>query len=346
MHISDALKAKGHNVFHVDPIMDVRLSPISIPQSLVPRRIGQIRNLVLRETIATKWYARKLREVAVRRCDKSCDLVLSTHDFLSPVVQDQLKRALGAQHALWFPDAISRFGKSFMLSGDYDFLFFKDPLVARRLRDEVGVPAHYLPECCNPLLHTLPESAEVDEVFDLGTAGNFHPARARALRKLSDAGYSLGVWGPPVAWWMKPLAKGIDVRPFVVGHDKARAFRSCRIVLNNVHPTEVDGTNVRTFEIAASGAFQIATYRPALDALFDTGTQLVTYQTLDELVEKSEFYLKRPDLRREIADQARERVLCDHTYSRRIDQMMSAMGLQPQERRPRRNSRKKESMLS
>ena len=59
---------------------------------------------------------------------KQPDLIIVTHDFFWPIEITRIKSNFNGIIILWFPDAITNFGKGFFLISDYDFLFFKDPL--------------------------------------------------------------------------------------------------------------------------------------------------------------------------------------------------------------------------
>ena len=327
LHISDTLNAMGHDVFHVDPSADVRLSPISLPKKLIPSSVLKVRELAIREMIASPRYEQSLVSAVLKACDSSCDLIISTHDFLSPRVLTRLKDILGTKVVLWFPDHIARFGRAMMMCGEYDYLFFKDPFIVQRLTDEIGLRGvRYLPECFRSDLHTLPQDEDVpEETIDIGTAGNLHPSRVGTLQRIAQCKYSLVVWGPDPPKWIRQKLKGIETRGFVANHDKARAFRSCRIVLNTIFPAEVYGVNVRTFEAAASGAFQICTSRDELSNLFRKN-EIVTYSSLDELIDKIDYFMPRFEERREIAEHARMRALSEHTYKHRLQTLLEIVG--------------------
>jgi spore maturation protein CgeB len=258
--------------------------------------------------------------------DGDCDLILSTHDFLSPIALQRLRSEFSAKIVLWFPDHAARLERAFMLCGLYDLLFFKDPYLVDRFRSELGLnQAHYLPECCRADLHTLGPAPGVAETRDLGTAGNIHPARAAVLKRLIKEGHRVTVWGPPVAKWMQEFSHQIETLPFVANHEKVRAFRSCKIILNTTHPAEVEGTNVRTFEAAAAGAFQLVNHRSALGSLFELDKEIVTFRSLDDLLDKVRHYLPRESERRAIADQAQARALAEHTYQHRLTSILSML---------------------
>jgi spore maturation protein CgeB len=81
--------------------------------------------------------------------------------------------------------------------------------------------------------------------------------------------------------------------------------------------------NPRTFELAACGAFQLCDDRKLLPELFEVGEEIITFSSLEDMREKMEHYLAHPEERKAVCERARARVIRDHSYGRRIEQMLS-----------------------
>lgn len=255
----------------------------------------------------------------------SVDLTLVCHDFLTPEEATEVKRLTKAPLVLWFPDAISNFHKHMFLNGPYDALFFKDPYIVDILRRNINAPVFYLPECYSPRALPPPQPGEIIEerfLADLGTAGNAYAYRVAFFRQL--ASYRVRLWGLPPPLWMKlgPVAPMIQGR-FVGGPEKGQAFRGASIVVNNLHPAEIWGTNVRTFEVCGAGAFQMVDWRPGLAQLFAIGEEIVAFRDLGELKKKIEYYLARPEERASIAAAGLARASRDHTYVQRLKLLLA-----------------------
>ena len=86
---------------------------------------------------------------------------------------------------------------------------------------------------------------------------------------------------------------------------------------------------MRTFEAAACGAFQLVDDRTALHSLFDPPNDLVAYASVDELTALIGRYLHDPDARREAAERARSRALREHTYAKRLGQLLDTVRAEP-----------------
>ncbi|HLI30683.1 MAG TPA: glycosyltransferase [Terriglobia bacterium] len=258
------------------------------------------------------------------------DLILFPNEGFSPEVIRDMKRATRAKLAIWYPDHLVNLGRQYMLAAEYDAWFFKDPYMADIFRAKLGLNAHYLPEACHSQWHRRTEpSGEALRRYgcDLATAGNMYYYRAKMLEAFK--GYDLKIWGNSYPRWLKSPMRASYPGIYVAEEEKARAFNAAKIVINTMHYGEIEGVNCRLFEAAGCGAFQIADWKPALADLFEPEHEIVTFRTLRELKEKIDYYLARPDERREIADRAYIRAHRDHTYEKRLQMMFEVLGLAP-----------------
>jgi spore maturation protein CgeB len=255
------------------------------------------------------------------------DVTIVCHDFLAPAEAAEVKRLTRAPLVIWFPDAISNFQRHMFLNGPYDFLFFKDPYIVDILRRNLGAPAYYLPECYDPRAVQLADASEtIDERYaaDIGTAGNIYAYRIAFFGNLAE--YRVRLWGlPPPKWMDLGKVKPMVESRFVAGVEKAKAFRSAKIVLNNLHPAEIWGTNVRTFEVCGAGAFQLVDWRPGLAQLFDLDRELVAFTDRVDLKYKINYYLAATEERQKIAAAGQARALRDHTYARRLTLLLDTV---------------------
>jgi spore maturation protein CgeB len=255
------------------------------------------------------------------------DVVIVCHDFLWPDEVAELKRRTKAQVAMWFPDSMAKFERAFFMNAPYDGLFFKDPYIIRILGDALGSPVYYLPECFNPKRHWLPEEAiGYNSAYecDITTAGNQHSWRVAFFKNLSD--YRVKLWGNPAPLWLNvgSVAKMYQGRG-VYDHDKVRAFRGAKIVVNNLLYSEVWGVNARCFEAAGAGAFQMVDWRPSLSHLFEDGRELITFTCVADLKQKINYWLPREMERHEIAQAGMRRAHAEHTYALRLGLLLDTL---------------------
>jgi spore maturation protein CgeB len=255
------------------------------------------------------------------------DVVIVCHDFLWPVEVAELKRRTRAQVAMWFPDSVVNFGRGWFMNAPYDGLFFKDPYIVHAFADVLRSPVYYLPECFNPERHWLPEAAighDVAYQCDITTAGNYHSWRVACYKHL--AVYDVKVWGNPPPLW---IAAGEMARMHqgraVYNHDKVRAFRGAKIVLNSVLYSEVWGVNARCFEAAGAGAFQMVDWKPGLAQLFEHGKELITFRSMTDMKEHIDYWLPREEERRAIAGAGMRRAHEEHTYALRLRVLLETL---------------------
>jgi len=234
-----------------------------------------------------------------------------------------------------YPDALVNFGRGYFFAADYDRLFFKDRYVVDNFRSKLGWShVHYLPQACDRALHRKVDLSEADRLqygCDLTLAGNPYLYRAESLRPLLDR--NIRVWGKaPARWFDHPAARLFEGR-YVAGDEKCKAMLAAKIVLNQNHYAEIAGTNKRTFEVAAIGAFQL-TDTPALRDVFDPDAEVASFGSREDLLEKIDYYMARPELRLSMAERAARRAHGEHTYEHRWVAMLETLGLRPPERFP------------
>ncbi len=323
--VGDELEGHAHDILRFDP------GPFSINLGsrwrFYAHKVSSVVQNAARRVAAAA--GRSGLETRLRRqieAQAPIDLVLVTHDYLTPADARLIKTLTKAPLVLWYPDPVWSFQKHMFLNAPYDALFFKDPYIVDLLRRKLGAPVYYMPECFSPrsLLHPPPPIADPRYECDICTAGNLYAYRVAFFRNLTDRHVRL--WGLPPPLWLDtgPVASMVENR-FVAHAEKAKAFRSAKIVLNNLNPAEIWGTNVRTFEICGAGGFQITDARPGLSQLFDIGRELVTFDDVADLRAKIAHYLANDDERREIAAAGQRRALREHTYDHRLPLLLDTV---------------------
>lgn len=323
LHIAETLAMMGHDVQRFEPgLFSGRI------KGRFGHRLDQLRGVVHSATDGLPAVRAKRIKFLWRTVEQvALDVVIVCHDFLWPDEVTDLKRRTGAPVALWFPDALANFGRGFFMNAPYDGLFFKDPFIIYRLRSVLASPVYYLPECFNPARHALDdnETDDLDEYrCDITTAGNQHSYRVAFFKHLAD--YDVKIWGAPAPLWMNSGSVSRMLQGcLVLDHEKARAFRGARIVINNLHYSEVWGVNVRTFEAAGIGAFQMVDWRPGLSQLFEDGNELIAFHGMADLKRKIKYWLPRDEERRAIAEAGRRRAYRDHTYEKRLRLLLDTL---------------------
>ena len=163
-----------------------------------------------------------------------------------------------------------------------------------------------------------------DTLCDVGFVGTLVPhtlygERVAALESLRD--FDLGVWSMhEIPQSLKPFHRGS-----ALGQEMLKVLSSVKISIN-VHGDFMRyGGNMRLFETAAIGTFQIVDDRPGIAEWFTVGEHLVTFSDLQDLQDKVAYYLSHDEERQRIADNARRHVLQNHRYDQRLKQVEELM---------------------
>jgi len=112
---------------------------------------------------------------------------------------------------------------------------------------------------------------------------------------------------------LKPFLK-----PGVFGLQMFQVLRDSRITLN-VHADSSPrfASNMRLFETTGVGTCMVTDWKANLPELFEPDSQVVTYKTADECVEKISWLLDHPKEREDIARAGQARTLREHTFAQR-----------------------------
>ncbi|MEM6532606.1 MAG: glycosyltransferase [Myxococcota bacterium] len=324
--ISDELEQLGHVAVRFDPGPTRRTGSKWVMYANRAIEVGNEAIRSIRRSLGLAGIGSRVAEVIADV--GPVDLILSIHDYLTHFDVSRIRRVTSAPLALWFPDPIWSFGRHMFLNAEYDFLFFKDPYVVDVLRRKLGARVYYLPEAFSPSALDVERINRVERKWecDITVAGNMYSYRVAMLQNL-PAHYTLKVWGPPPPRWLdlgslQPSIQG----QYVAAEDKVRAFRSAKIVLNTHNPAEIAGTNVRTFEAAGVGAFQLADFKVGIGDLFVPGREIVMFDRAEELHELLEHYINDEHARKTISRAAMSRARRDHTYAKRLALLLDTVG--------------------
>lgn len=106
---------------------------------------------------------------------------------------------------------------------------------------------------------------------------------------------------------------------FLIGDDMVRTINSYKIHFNkNIR----DDINYRTFETLGCKTFLITNYTHNLEKLFEIGSELVVYNSFEDLEFKIKYYLENEEERSLIAERGYKRVKKDHTYFERAKKIV------------------------
>lgn len=179
---------------------------------------------------------------------------------------------------------------------DHVFLAQKEYIPAFRGRGISNV--HWLPLACDPEIHG---KRDVPKTCDIGFAGSITPSHQR--RKVL----------------LERLQSRFNVRvERVFLEEMAELYSSSRIVFNNAIRRDL---NMRVFEALCSGSMLLTDGSVGQEDFFKDREHLVVFND-DNIEELAAYYLAHADEREAIARAGREKVLAEHTYANRVEQII------------------------
>jgi hypothetical protein len=205
-----------------------------------------------------------------------------------------------------------------------DLVLTSFPHFVERLRSE-GVRCEYYAIAFDDRLCGDP-SFEVERDVPAGFVGTVHPPDVhRAGRPFFERlcrDVDLQMWG----YVRDELPPGSPILSHHHGEawglDMYRVLARSRIVVNRHGDIAEDyANNMRLFEATGMGALLMTEAARNLPGLFEPGVEVVTYDGVDDLVDKVRHYAARDDEREAIATAGQRRTLADHTYRRRIAEL-------------------------
>ena len=99
-----------------------------------------------------------------------------------------------------------------------------------------------------------------------------------------------------------------------------QVLRDSRISFNShIDISPRSASNMRLFEATGVGSCLITDWKENLSDIFEPESEVVTYRSAEECVEKVRWLLDHPKEREQIAAQGQARTLKDHTFARRAE---------------------------
>lgn len=112
------------------------------------------------------------------------------------------------------------------------------------------------------------------------------------------------------------------LRPAVFGLEYYQVMRDSAITLNiHADSSPTHASNIRLFEATGAESCLLTDYRDNLASLFEPDSEVVTYRTAEECLEKAQWLLNHPSEREAIAKRGARRTYRDHTFTHRAQQL-------------------------
>ncbi len=284
------------------------------------------------ENVLVGQYAQFMGQfIAAKAADFKPDLIISIAQApLTPESISNLKK-LNIPIAFWFVEDFRtiKYWKDVAPFYDYFFTLQRGRFTEELLSIGAKNP-YYLPQGCLPSVHKE-INLSLDDLnqysADLSFMGAGYYNRVQSFTRLLN--HNFKIWG--TEWSLDSQVgrlvqnKNERINPI----DIVKIYNAGKINLNlhsskfheGVNPAG-DFVNPRTFEIAACGGFQLVDERSELVELMEPGVEVITFNSIDNLCEKVDYYLKNENEVRSIALKGKTRVLSEHTIQHRMHEML------------------------
>lgn len=266
------------------------------------------------------------------------DVMIALDGMFLPPEQVEQIRQMGITTAVWMTDDPYYTDMAPGWVTRYDHVFTLELNCVEHYRN-MGCPhVHYLPFAVFPG-HYRP--IQVPSVFrrDISFIGTAYPKRIEFFHPIMDHLMSYrtfinGNWWENLPGYTK-YGEKIELNKWMGPIETAEVYNSAKIVINlhrayddhginqNALRIPAVSPNPRTFEISACGTLQLCDERDDLARFYTPGTEIETYRSAGELLDKIRYYLSNEAARKEIALKAIDRTFREHTYTHRLDTMFS-----------------------
>lgn len=255
--------------------------------------------------------------------------------FKLPINMVQWLKANKIKTAIWFTEDPYYIDQTAELSHHYDFVFTIDLAALEFYKKNGHKHVYQLPLATDPEIFR-PKVMEGQSKSDICIVGYPYPDRVQHVQfLLQNTPYNIRVVGN----WKKPLyyyqnnPKLIINEGWVKPSIAADFYNYAKIILNTHRPfnlkhnqnrlgIEGKSINNRTFDVAACGAFQLIEFKEDLPNHFVEDVEIAAFKSNEELLKKIEYYLQNDIEREKMAANARNRVLKDHTFEKRLDKLI------------------------
>lgn len=238
--------------------------------------------------------------------------------WLNPGILQDIKRKVGCAAVFYHSEDFmhptyysQRFLQAIPL---YDCIFTVIRSNIQEYHDLHAQRVEYLPFGYDPEVHrpvSLRESERNYYGSEVAFLGKWSSSRQELLERLTGT-CQVAVWG--YMWERVPLESSLHgcLKGAVSLSEIARVIAGSKIMLNTLNDQGRMQHVMRTFEIPACGGFQIAKRTDEHLAFFDEDREIVCFETLEELSDKTLYYLTHDTERERIRKAGYERVMKDH----------------------------------
>ena len=207
----------------------------------------------------------------------------------------------------------------------YDLVVSSLPNFVAAFRRE-GVAAEYMPLAFEPAV--LRRLGPLPRDVPLSFVGSLSPAHGERLHFLETlaAQSAVAIWGDGADRFARESALRTRHRGPAWGMEMFRVLARSEITLNkHIDISENYANNMRLFEATGMGACLITDWKENLQELFEPGKEVLAYRSVEECLDLMRYYGAHTSEREGIALAGQARCLRDHSYERRMAELVALL---------------------
>jgi len=165
-----------------------------------------------------------------------------------------------------------------------------------------------------------PEAKNTELTF-IGSVSSNHQQRLDLLEELCRR-VPISFWGAGRESLPANSPLRGRVKPPLWGYDMYRQLQRSKIALNiHIDMAEQYAANMRLYEATGVGTMLLTDWKTNLNELFEVGTEVAAYRSIDECVELVDYYLTHDAERETMARAGQQRTLSEHSYYHRMQEL-------------------------
>ena len=160
--------------------------------------------------------------------------------------------------------------------------------------------------------------------------GSCYGNRSEWIESLRHKGIEVACFG---SGWASGAVAAEDIPEIMRNSVISLNFGDSERVMNGMRLSRSRQIKARIFEVPGCGGFLMTQNADDLEKYFVPGSEVVTFNDIDDLVGKITYYLEHPEMRDQIARAGHERTRSEHTYEIRFSQLLEASASLRKDRR-------------
>jgi spore maturation protein CgeB len=156
----------------------------------------------------------------------------------------------------------------------------------------------------------------------VGSFYSVHSTRVEWLEYLCSR-FQVKVWSPHTNYLRaaSPILRAYAGSAW--GVEMYQVLRDSFLTLNHHGDVPPYANNMRLFEATGVGTLLITDWKANLHEMFEPGKEVVSYRSAEECAEMIQYYLEHDQEREDIARAGQQRTLRDHTYYKRMQELVN-----------------------